>query len=212
MLKTHPGLKDRLEALAAFTGIALGAVAGVELVIGAGFDPLMPGDEVREVAPSAYVQVAEGFWDSQARVIPLSSTEPYFMGDDYVQYAVYDEQELAGGYADRDAPASGYPDASDMDALYAEIEALYAENADFAADSERDYDSSWRSGEGARYVDEMNVADDMGEQGYGAGGYADAIVPYEDAPASDEPEMRGAPAPDELQAVEPTASETAAPL
>jgi hypothetical protein len=208
----HPGLKDRLQALGAFTGIALGAVAGVEMVIGAGFDPLMPGDELREVAPSAYVQVADTFWDG-ARVIPLSSTEPYFMGDDYLEVASASDSLLDGGVDDASAPDGGYPDddyylsadAPDLDALQAEIERLYAETADFARDVE--YDSSWRSGQGERFVDQMNVAEKMGEHGYSAGGYADAQANLE----TEEPVLRGAPTPEDLQAIEPSASESASP-
>jgi len=102
----HPGLKDRLQALCAFSGIALGAVAGFEMVIGAGFDPLMPGDELREVAPSTYVQVADGFWDD-GRVIALASTEPFFMGDDYLEATSASEALLDGGVDDAALPEGG---------------------------------------------------------------------------------------------------------
>lgn len=199
MLEDRPGLKDRLEALCAFTAIAIGGVAGVEMVIGAGFDSFMPGDEVREVAPSAYVQVREGFWDTSARVIPLSSTEPYFMGDDYRDYAAYEEQDLVGG---SDSVRESYGDAPEMNDLYAEIEALYAENADYARDAA--YDSSWQAGED-RYVDEMNVTDDLVEMGQTPGGYADAYANYESDTAAP-------PTPETLQAIEASAAGTAAPL
>lgn len=207
----HPGLRDRIEALGAFTGIAIGAVAGVEMVIGGGFDVLMPGDELRQVAPSAYVQVADGFWDSRAQVIPLSSTEPYFMGDDYYEFAASADTALSGGYEDTAAPDGDYPPAPDMDALNAEIEALYAETANFARDVQRDdaYDSSWGSNEGGRYKDELNVADNMGDAGYAAGGYADAYAAFQSEERASE--QRIAPAPRDLQAVEPIASESASP-
>lgn len=40
---TKETMKDRLRAFAVFTGIAIGGVAGFEMVIGGGFDPITPG-------------------------------------------------------------------------------------------------------------------------------------------------------------------------
>lgn len=209
----HPGLKDRLQALCAFSGIALGAVAGFEMVIGAGFDPLMPGDELREVAPSTYVQVADGFWDD-GRVIALASTEPFFMGDDYLEATSASEALLDGGVDDADLPEGGYPaddyyldvQSPSAEELQAEIERLYAETAAFARDV--GYDSSWRSRRGERFVDAMNVAEKMGEAGYSAGGYADAQANLE----REQSALSGAPTPEDLQRIEPSVSESASPL
>lgn len=116
----NPVLKDRLLALGTFSGIAIAAVAGVEMVIGGGFDFVLPGEEIREVAPSAYVQVVDEPWAEQTRLVPLSSNEYMFSGE---TQPISDER-LAGASDDADAPQGHYP-ASD-DELYANIEALYA--------------------------------------------------------------------------------------
>jgi hypothetical protein len=117
----NPVLKDRLLALGTFSGIAIAAVAGVEMVIGGGFDFLLPGEEIREVAPSAYVHVVDEPWAQQTTYVPLTSTEYLFAGDDQPS----SEERLAGAYDDADAPEGGYP-AVDEDQLYANIDALYA--------------------------------------------------------------------------------------
>ncbi len=116
-------LHDRLKALGAFTGIAIGAVAGFEMVIGGGFDFITPAPEVREVAPSRYVTVQQVPWSSHLQVIPLSSTEPLFAGD-YVQVETASD-DLAGGYNDPSAPVMAYPEVSE-EAIRAQIATLYA--------------------------------------------------------------------------------------
>lgn len=121
MLDNHPVLKDRLLALGTFSGIAVAAVAGFEMVIGGGMDFLMPGEEIRAVAPSSFVRVIDQPWADQTRLVPLSSNEYMFAGED----APYPEERLAGAYDDADAPAGHYPAVSE-DELYANIEALYA--------------------------------------------------------------------------------------
>jgi hypothetical protein len=124
MLDAHPILKDRLHAAATFSGIAIAAVAGFELVISGGFDFLTPGREVREVAPSSYVTVYREPWSSDARVTALSSSEPLFAGE--IEYV---SDRLVGGYDDDSAPDGAdysYPAPSE-DELYRDIEALYAE-------------------------------------------------------------------------------------
>ena len=116
-------LQDRLKALGAFTGIAIGAIAGFEMVIGGGFDFITPPTEVREVAPSRYVAVQHVPWSSQAQIIPLSSTEPLFAGDfAEVQTA---SDDLAGGYDDPTAPDMAFPEVNE-DTIRAQIAALYA--------------------------------------------------------------------------------------
>jgi len=114
---------DRLKALGAFTGIAIGAVAGFEMVIGGGFDFITPATEVREVAPSRYVTVQEVPWSSQMQVIPLSSTEPLFAGD-FIEVETASDG-LAGGYDDPSAPDMAYPEVSE-DEVRAQIAELYA--------------------------------------------------------------------------------------
>lgn len=119
-------IQDRLKALGAFTAIAIGAVAGFEMVIGGGFDSIPLAPEVREVAPSRYVTVYQAPWSSEARVIPLSSTEPLFAGG----FAEIDTpaEGLAGGYDDPSAPEMAYADVSE-DEVREQIDALYAGDA-----------------------------------------------------------------------------------
>jgi hypothetical protein len=120
MLDDSPILKDRLMALGTFSGIAVAAVAGFEMVIGGGMDFLMPGQEIRAVAPSSYVQVVDTPWVDQTRLVPLSSNEYLFAGET----APTAEERLVGGRDDADAPQGSYPDVSEDD-LYADIDALY---------------------------------------------------------------------------------------
>ena len=115
-------VKDRLKALGAFSCIAIGAVAGLEMVIGGGFDFINLGAEVREVAPSRYVAVYQAPWSPEARVVALSSTEPLFAGE-YIQVDTPADR-LAGGYDDPAAPDMAYPEI-DEDDLYHRIAALY---------------------------------------------------------------------------------------
>lgn len=122
MLDDRPILKDRLLALATFSGIAIAAVSGVEMVIGGGFDFAMPGQEIRAVAPSQYVRVVDQPWSAeQTRLVPISSNEYLFAGED----APYPAERLVGAADDADLPRGGYP-AQSEDELYANIEALYA--------------------------------------------------------------------------------------
>jgi hypothetical protein len=131
MLEDRPILVDRLKALGVFSGIAVAAVAGFELVISGGLDFLTPGQEVREVAPSQYVRVIDSLWSPDTRLVALSSNEPYFVGGDYQAPA---EEDLAGGRSDEAAPDGGYPQAPSEDELYADIQALYAEMDEYRAE------------------------------------------------------------------------------
>ncbi|QGZ95720.1 hypothetical protein [Terricaulis silvestris] len=119
MLDDRPILKDRLMAFGTFSGIAVAAVAGFEMVIGGGMDFLMPGQEIRAVAPSSYVRVVDTPWADQTRLVPLSSNEYMFAGE-----APVAEERLAGARDDADAPRGSYPEVSEDD-LYADIDALY---------------------------------------------------------------------------------------
>ncbi len=116
-------LHDRLKAFGAFTGIAIGAVAGLEMIIGGGFDFMTPAPELREIAPSSYVTVYREPWSPEARIVPLASTEPLFAGEPLEVETAGDR--LAGGYDDPDAPQVAFPDLSEEE-LRAQIEALYA--------------------------------------------------------------------------------------
>jgi len=118
--------KERLKALGAFTAIAIGAIAGFEMVIGGGFDFINLGPEVREVAPSRYVAVYQEPWSPEARVVQLSSTEPLFAGE-YVRVDTPSDR-LAGAYDNPATPGIAFPEI-DEDELYRQIEALYANDA-----------------------------------------------------------------------------------
>ncbi len=122
-LERRAKLHDRLKAFGAFTGIAIGAVAGFEMVIGGGFDFMTPAPEVRELAPSRYVTVQQVPWSSQMRVVPLSSREPLFAGEPIEVETSADR--LAGGYDDPDVPQIAFPEVSEEE-IRAHIEALYA--------------------------------------------------------------------------------------
>lgn len=159
MLENQPVLVDRLKALGVFSGIAVGAVAGLELVIGGGFDFITPGQSIREVAPSRYVQVADSLWSPDARVVALSSNEPYFIGDD-AQAAT--DVDLAG---DADAPVGDYPQTASSDELYADIQALYEE-----MDAQRAARSTYQP---ARYVEDQS-------QGFSEANYTSEHEPSAD--------------------------------
>lgn len=132
MLEDRPMLRDRLTALAVFSGIAVAAVSGFELIIGGGFDFVMPGREIRQMAPSQYVEVVQTAWGEQTRYLPLSSNEPMFAGDAYAD--ARPDARLAGGYDDAAAPDGAYSNAMPSeDELYREIEALYARQDEEAA-------------------------------------------------------------------------------
>lgn len=124
MLENHPVLKDRLTACGVFAGIAVGAIAGVEMIIGGGFDIITPGQEIREIAPSAYVTVAPSDWFSTGAVAvtSLASTEPLFAGEAFAS-----EANLDGGANDATAPNRSYAEVDDR-ALARHVEALYAAN------------------------------------------------------------------------------------
>lgn len=125
MLDDHPVLQDRLKALGVFSGIAISAVAGFELVIGGGLDFITPGAEIREIAPSSYVQVLDDFWTPRASAVTLTSTEPLFAGDDVLPTT---DEDLAGGLGDEAAPDGGYPQGRSFEDIEADIQALYEES------------------------------------------------------------------------------------
>lgn len=160
MLENHPVLRDRLLALATFSGIAIGGVSGFDLVITGGFDFISPGAEVREVAPSSYVQVIDAPWPDEGRVVALSSNEYMFAGE----AAAATLDDLAGGAADQSAPDGGYPPAPDEEELSASIEALY--EASGATAYEPVADDRWGPG---YYVDDADLSAKDDTSAYGSG-------------------------------------------
>ena len=144
-------LHDRLKALAAFTRIAIGAVAGFEMVIGGGFDSITPSPEVREVAPSRYVTVQQVPWSLEEQVVALSSTEPLY-ADDASQVET-PADDLAGGYDDPAAPEMAFPEVSEEE-VRAQISALYAN------DTGPDYEDAPITYEEAPAIDEPSAQPD----------------------------------------------------
>jgi hypothetical protein len=155
MLKNNPVLKDRLKALGAFSGIAIAAVAGFELVIGGGFDFLLPGQEIREVAPSSYVQVVDTPWADRDRLVPLTSTEYLFAGE----ASPLPQEALEGGIDAEDA-LRGRGLTVDEDDLYANIDALYrrSEAQDYAV-SDVGYDANSEVVDDEPYLEEAPYED-----------------------------------------------------
>lgn len=157
---------DRLKALGAFSGIAIGAVAGFEMVIGGGFDFITPAPIVREVGPSRYVTVHQVPWSSEMQIIPLSSTEPLFAGG----FILTDT--LAGGYDDPVAPEGAYPEVDD-DQLYARIGALYA-------NTDPDYVEASVTHEDAPAIDESAPADESDPYAEAEAMVEEALRDYDD--------------------------------
>lgn len=94
MLDAHPVLKDRLTAAAVFTGIAIGAVAGFELVITGGFDFLLPSTQAT-AAPMVqveYVDVTVASYEAGAEALPVSS----YVAPAEIAATYGDAGELAG--------------------------------------------------------------------------------------------------------------------
>lgn len=127
MLEDRPILKDRLIAGAVFSGIAIAAVSGFELVITGGLDPIMPriGAAAQRTAPApAPVVVVTQDWPSAA-VTPLSR-----LGFDPLEPAApqaVSTASLDGGYAE--APRAEPPALSEAE-ISAEIDALYEATAE----------------------------------------------------------------------------------
>ena len=81
MLEDNPVLKERLRAVGAFAGIAMFAVAAVDVMLTGGFD-FAPGRTVSESQqPSAYVRVVDAAQYVSDRVRTISWDEPMFIGE-----------------------------------------------------------------------------------------------------------------------------------
>jgi len=125
-LSDRPVLKDRLFACAVFSGIAVGGVSGLNMVVTGGFDFAMPGREIREAAPSSYVTVVPSNVFEQAAIIPMESREPLFSGQ-----VTQVSEDLDGASTDATAPRGHYPavDQDGGDALYHQLASRYDDQA-----------------------------------------------------------------------------------
>lgn len=123
MLDDNPVLKERLMAVGAFAGIALFAVAAVDVMVTGGFDFAPgPGRTVSErQQPSAYVRVVDAAQYVSDRVRTISWDEPLFVGEAEASTA----EDLAGANDGSSDAMSGQPT---DDELYSEIAAMYEQS------------------------------------------------------------------------------------
>lgn len=149
MLDNRPFLKDRLKAFGVFTGIALGAVSGFELLIAGGFDPITPSFGQRAEARPAYVNYIDESGQRESGFQPSA----YVTQTSYAPVA--DTDSLSGGYEDQRAPDGSFID-TDEDTLYREIERMYVdgERTSEAGDVEVAYQDAMD-----RYVEEPAYED-----------------------------------------------------
>ena len=124
MFDHNPVLRERMLALGAFAGIAVFAVAAVDVMLTGGFD-FAPGRTVSEQRqPSAYVRVVDAAQYVSDRVRSVSWEQPSLISEASAATA----EDLAGA----NDGSSQYADNSDA-ALYQEIGALYEESEPEAA-------------------------------------------------------------------------------
>ncbi len=120
MLEDNPVLKERLMAVGAFAGIAIFAVAAVDVMITGGLD-FASGRTVSErEQPSAYVRVVDAAQYVSDRVRTISWDEPMFIGEADAATS----EELAGAN-DGSSEAMSGPSGEE---LYSEISALYEQS------------------------------------------------------------------------------------
>jgi hypothetical protein len=125
MFDPRPILTDRLKALGVFSGIAVAAVSGFELVITGSLDPITPS--LVAEAPSEYdEQTVMQAWHYRPYVPTVYVTQT----SQYLGYPLDSAatETLAGGPNDLSAPdADPYSTHSEED-LAAEIDRLYEES------------------------------------------------------------------------------------
>lgn len=128
---TKEQVKERVRAFAVFTGIAIGAVSGFELIITGGFDPLTPrimfADETRDTrAPSAQERFA--YSETHRDYAPTA----YVGGDAYdvtPTSLAFAENDLAGAPGEEPTAYDASVPTPSSAELYAEIDRLYREEA-----------------------------------------------------------------------------------
>jgi hypothetical protein len=121
MFDDNPVLKERLMAASAFAGIALFAVAAVDVMLTGGFD-FAPGRTVTErEQPSAYVRVVDAAQYVSDRVRTISWDQPMFVGEAEAATT----EDLAGANDGSADAMSGQPA---PDQLYSDISALYEQS------------------------------------------------------------------------------------
>jgi hypothetical protein len=141
MLENRPALKDRLTAGVVFVGIGIAAVAGFELIIGGIAPQIGPQIEARADYPSDMPQP----WVPSSGAVPVTSVLPPEAPAEPV-----DAGGLAGGPDDMSAPGADVATGelnTDEDALYRELEALYADEVESVEEPPADEPSEEASGE-----------------------------------------------------------------
>lgn len=116
MLDDNPVLKERLMGLGAFAGIAVFAVAALDVMVTGGFDFAPARAAQAHEQPSAYVRMADAAQYVSDRVRTVSWDAPLIAGDAYAATS----EDLDG--ANDGSPVSGEPTG---DELYSEIASLY---------------------------------------------------------------------------------------
>lgn len=125
MFDHNPVLRERILALGAFAGIAVFAVASVDVMLTGGFD-FAPGPTVSEQRqPSAYVRVVDAAQYVSDRVRAVSWEQPSLIGE----ASAATTEELAGA----DDGSSQQAEVSDADP-YREINAVYEPEPTYADD------------------------------------------------------------------------------
>lgn len=199
MLDNRPVLKDRLRALAVFSGIAIGGVSGIEMVIGGGFDPITPG--LVAEAPSEYdPDTVMRAWHYQPYVPAAFVTETAQYYDYPIEVFETPPQPLAGGEDETDMTLAAA--APSEEELYREIERMLAADVR-ATEPETAAGPESAALTEAAPVDAEPSPAQMWDTYAGAG---EAMTPVEGAPPAKAPD----PAPADSAAA--TASETALPL
>lgn len=142
MFNDNPTVRERWLALGAFGGIAVFAVAAVDVMLTGGFD-FAPARTISDRAqPSAYVRVVDAANYVTDRVRSVSWDQPRLIDE----ASAATTEELAG--ADDGS--------STNDPLYAEIDALYRQSEAEAADVEQPFYQDAPAYDVGAYEDEFS--------------------------------------------------------
>ncbi|MBL8545724.1 MAG: hypothetical protein JNL81_04630 [Hyphomonadaceae bacterium] len=151
MLDDNPVLKERLMACGAFAGIALFAIAAVDVMVTGGFDLGAARADYNREQPSAYVRVVDAANYVGDRFRTISWDAPTFI--DSADAATSDD--LAG--ADDGAPP---PDATSTEDLEQQIVALYENDTPSYESSAADYATPSGSEDESPYTEESDAEAD----------------------------------------------------
>ncbi len=156
MLDNNPVLKERLMAFGAFAGIALFAVAAVDVMVSGGFDlGAERADYHRQQRPSAYVHVMDAANYVSDRFRSISWDEPRF--PDNAEAAA--NEDLAGANDGSLPPEMS--EATPGDELHQQIAALYENGEPVYDDADAiDGDSAYVEDDAPAYENESDAEAD----------------------------------------------------